>query len=311
MNYLKNLSFSPISYNMSMIKSEILPDILVLNSYYCGEPNYMGSISNKDHYIPHTHKNHELMFMIKGSITQHHPRGDARMIPGELYFAPMGSYHGSYSKTKSETHFIVINFTTACFNNDNYTGMMVDKILNELTKYSRENYKIQLQNEATDLLNDKFLQIDNEFSNKKIGYQQAMVLYLAEIFLVIGRYNKRIKVFNQNNFETTKDRLIREVLLFLQTNYMNSDVTLEKVLQMCPMSRSSFFTVFKEMTNLTFINYLNNLRLNHAENLLRNTQVPVLDISLQSGYNNVSHFNHLFKREFGVSPSQIRKRNKK
>jgi len=290
-----------------MIKNEILPDIIVLNSQYRSHHKHNNSVAHNENYLPHTHKNHELMYMIKGEISQHHPRGDTIMKAEELYFAPMGSYHGSYSTYESDIHFVVINFTTACFKSDNFTGLMVDKTLNDLTKYSREAYKIELQNKANEQLKDKFLQIHDEFNNKAMGYQHAMVLYLAEIFLTIGRNNTNISSLKQNNFETTKERLIREVLLYLQTNYMNSDVNLETALQMCPMSRSSFFTVFKQITNLTFINYLNNLRLNHAENLLINTQVPILDISLQSGFNNISHFNHLFKREFGISPTQMRK----
>lgn len=65
--------------------------------------------------------------------------------------------------------------------------------------------------------------------------------------------------------------------------------------------------VFKENTGMTMTEYFNRAKLNYAKSLLLSTDHTVLDISLSVGFNNLSHFHHAFKKQFGISPSAYRK----
>ena len=56
----------------------------------------------------------------------------------------------------------------------------------------------------------------------------------------------------------------------------------------------------------TFREYLQDIRMQHAARLLRDTRFSVRDIALAAGYHNSSHFYHLFQRHFGVSPATYR-----
>ena len=59
-----------------------------------------------------------------------------------------------------------------------------------------------------------------------------------------------------------------------------------------------------------FKNYLMELRLEYASSLLTNTQETISDISYFSGYNSVSYFSRGFKKKFGISPAEYRKRSR-
>ena len=66
-------------------------------------------------------------------------------------------------------------------------------------------------------------------------------------------------------------------------------------------------SAFKRYMNCTPITYINSIRLNYGEYILRTTDLPIVEIIFDCGFNNTSHFNHLFKERFGYSPSVYRK----
>lgn len=68
---------------------------------------------------------------------------------------------------------------------------------------------------------------------------------------------------------------------------------------------------FKKYYNETPTDFINRLRLNYAANLLANSDDSILEISLSTGFENLSHFYHLFKKHFDVSPKEFRSRHQK
>lgn len=63
---------------------------------------------------------------------------------------------------------------------------------------------------------------------------------------------------------------------------------------------------FKKYLNVTPITFINELRLNYAVNLLLHSDRPILDICLEAGFDNLSHFYHIFKKTFHTTPSEYR-----
>ena len=63
---------------------------------------------------------------------------------------------------------------------------------------------------------------------------------------------------------------------------------------------------FKRHMNMTSIEYLNQYRLEMASRQLAETNLSVTSIALESGFNNISYFNRVFKRKFGVTPMEYR-----
>ena len=63
---------------------------------------------------------------------------------------------------------------------------------------------------------------------------------------------------------------------------------------------------FKQQMGTGFIEYLNDYRLTMAERLLKSSDASVLEIAEQSGFDNLSYFNRIFKRKYGISPGKWR-----
>ncbi len=64
--------------------------------------------------------------------------------------------------------------------------------------------------------------------------------------------------------------------------------------------------IFRKHLDKTPSQYVNELRLNYAANLLTHSDSSVIEIAMQSGFDNLSHFYHLFKKKFDVSPAVFR-----
>ena len=73
------------------------------------------------------------------------------------------------------------------------------------------------------------------------------------------------------------------------------------------MNYSLFSYSFKQYTGSNFVNFLKDIRMKKAKELLAETDMKIIEISQQVGYDNEKHFMKLFKATCGVSPSEYRK----
>ena len=104
-------------------------------------------------------------------------------------------------------------------------------------------------------------------------------------------------------------RLFREAVSYIDNHYMER-LQLNSMAKLAAMSPTYFSYMFKVLKGLTFVQYVNGLRIKRALDLLRLTDKSVYEIAFESGFNNISHFNRIFKRETGMSPNKYRVRTR-
>ena len=83
---------------------------------------------------------------------------------------------------------------------------------------------------------------------------------------------------------------------------------LPEIVSYCNYDKKYLCCVFKKYTGVTMTEYLNDARLNYAVGLLQNTSKTVSDIALELGFSSVSYFNVIFKKRFGATPKEMRKK---
>jgi AraC-like DNA-binding protein len=81
---------------------------------------------------------------------------------------------------------------------------------------------------------------------------------------------------------------------------------IEDIAQLANMTPHAFCKYFKKSTKKTFMTFLNELRICHAKKLLIENRLPISQICMESGFNNVSNFNRQFKTGTGMTPSDFR-----
>ncbi|WP_433620595.1 helix-turn-helix domain-containing protein [Paenibacillus cellulositrophicus] len=119
---------------------------------------------------------------------------------------------------------------------------------------------------------------------------------------VIGPYGKALacdKALHQR-------RLVERAMEYVKENY-DSDVSLERCAEDLGTSPFTLSKAFKHIADINFIDYLIQLRIEKAKELLDDTDMKVGEIALQIGYQ-PSYLNRLFKKLVGVTPGQYRER---
>lgn len=101
------------------------------------------------------------------------------------------------------------------------------------------------------------------------------------------------------------------VIKYIGENYNKSDINVDTISEKTGVSKYKIPKIIKDRFDLTFPGYLNEIRMNEIKRLLIETNLPVLDLSLNVGYNTVSHFNRTFKKREGISPLNYRKKYQK
>ncbi len=115
-------------------------------------------------------------------------------------------------------------------------------------------------------------------------------------------------ILDENYFAKSviyKSVRIRKVNQYVLNNYMN-DVKLQEVAKLAEMNVSAFCRFFKKMTGKTFSQYVKEVRIDFAQQLLMNTNLPSNIIGFECGFSSVSYFNQCFKSISDMSPLKYR-----
>lgn len=104
-----------------------------------------------------------------------------------------------------------------------------------------------------------------------------------------------------NELSVTGDSRIEKSIRFLNRNYQK-DIKLKDLSILVAMNHSSFCRYFKNKTGKTLLEYIYDLRIGYACKLLLENKLDVIQISIECGFNNISHFNRIFKRITDLTP---------
>lgn len=87
----------------------------------------------------------------------------------------------------------------------------------------------------------------------------------------------------------------------------DKDITLPEVASVANMAVTTFCNFFKDQFRVTFVEYLNTVRIGHACKLLADENYNIVEIAYESGFKNLANFNRQFKRFKSMTPSEYRK----
>jgi len=102
---------------------------------------------------------------------------------------------------------------------------------------------------------------------------------------------------------------MRKALDFMEGHYADQ-ITLPSVARKVGLSKSRLSHIFTTQTGMSFIAYLNSIRINWAKYYLVNSRLRISEMAFKVGFGNLSHFNHIFRAATGLSPSQYRRQRK-
>ena len=150
-----------------------------------------------------------------------------------------------------------------------------------------------------------YQQLDT-LSSVKDGFYAVMqfLTILYELSRCEGARTLATSSYAKVEVESDSRRVLK-VKSYIAKNYMD-EIRLNTLADIAGMSPSAFSRFFKLHTGRNLSDYIIEMRLGYASRMLVDTARSIAEISFQSGFNNLSNFNRIFKKKKGCSPSEFR-----
>ena len=153
-----------------------------------------------------------------------------------------------------------------------------------------------------------FERLHREFSDKNYGYDIACVSIIAQILLTLLRESDNSSL--KSPVSEDIKRRIYDCMIFMRRNF-KEDLTEEICAKNISLSRCYFSRNFKAVTGRSFKEYLNLVRIEHANSLLSTTDKSVSEIASICGFGSASHFIYTYKKSQSTTPLAYRNKNKR
>jgi AraC-like DNA-binding protein len=155
-------------------------------------------------------------------------------------------------------------------------------------------------------------------AKEEIGARMEKLVWLDKFAKVIEllcilqdmAWTEEYDVLNADGYtfevENTDNNRINVIYDYVQNNFKEV-ISLDEIAELANMTVPSFCRYFKRISGKKFTRFVNEIRIVHACKLLTEQQLSITNISFESGFNNISHFNRIFKDITKKSPSDYRK----
>ena len=245
--------------------------------YKCG-PQYM---------VDRTHKRYFLVYIINGACVYRAPDGSmARLTEGDiLLYRP---FERQWLKADPSDP---VTFLGASFSGH---------ILETLMRTCRLN-KMMYRHHG---INQDLIRLfENLISAITLNHNNACLVGL--LMQLIGEIERNVCCGQKNLPKESDSKNLIKVENYLRSNY-NKKLTVNEIALIAGYSVSRFQYLFKKQFGVSAMDYLINVRLQMAKDMLRYDLLPVYEIAYSVGFNDPYYFSKMFKKRAGVSPREYR-----
>lgn len=270
------------------LKSQRLADVFRFISFYPFET-----------YGPHKHLRLEINHVKKGNCMMHLDNESINFVEGDTMIILSNVNHvfeaGSGGTTLMQLEFLPEIFSGFDLN---FPGCIDGIGLGSISPFSEENKLIKIVNNIG--IMRVVQRIVNELEGKNSYYQYLVVMYYAELLVLIYRY------MSENYLPICQNDALKRAISFIRFNY-HKDISINDVAIQADISERYLRSLFSQYLNISPLDYLNQIRINKSIELLRNTELSVKEICFQCGFQSPQYFSRIFKQQTGISPREVAK----
>lgn len=210
-------------------------------------------------------------------------------------------YHKTVAISDEPYECILIRFTRAFA--EPLIQMVGWTVVDQLSAQTMFNFSEDSQKKIARM----FMEMEEEYK-KELPYRE-FILQGMLFRLLFTVYEEKMSV---SNIITNKEALtppIMESLVYIEKNFMNNP-TLEEIAKVAGFSTAYFSRLFSSQLGKSYTEYLDNVKIKHAQILLTQTKKTIMEIAEETGYCHGNYLNSQFKKKIGITPGQYRKKNR-
>lgn len=253
---------------------------------------HINDISARGQYFPpHWHEHIELHYVREGKTLLHLNQKEIWAEKGNLVIANSNDLHAGYCDG-SHMEVLVMIFEMEAFSKE----------------LSDKNVIFQSLIEKDKVIDNIMSEIYREYSSQRIGYRLVCKGELLRLIAHLVR-EYTVEFLTERESDRRKKQLERLnlVLDYIQSNYTRQ-IGNGELADVLHLSEDRFNHLFKESMGMAPLQYINEVRIKKAMNLLKKKEGTVAEIADSVGFSDYNHFGRQFRRYYGCTPSEILKR---
>lgn len=272
----------------------------------------------------HQHDFYEMVLILRGTC-QHYYRGShIPLIPGDLFVIPPHQPHSyqfqeNISLCNCQFYRSILGSSPEHFVSDiAYTALQqkisARKRLQDLQVFCNKGPNISLRyvgninsqgiihldRSEQEFIFSNFVNLLNEQRDRKFGFERVKQMLLEHILIQI----KRVQMHQFENLDRSvswQDEMVDKVLGTIENN-LAAEYDFNQIASEQNISISYFRSIFKDITGLSPVEYLNRVRILRALELLQTSQNSISEVAAKVGIYDPNYFSRLFKKIIGYSP---------
>ncbi|WP_211745659.1 AraC family transcriptional regulator [Paenibacillus sp. Marseille-Q4541] len=254
---------------------------------------------------PHWHKEIEIILITSGKVNLGVNNRSMELAADQAVIINGGDVHYVLASPGSER--LVFQMDLSIFNDVimlHNTPITLKELLSRIEGFSTR-WDTELQDRFIRLLKE----IYKEEVNQEIGYTYAIKSKLYELVNILFREIPQLDVSHKGNNEVNSQEILERLSIvfeYIEKNYTHP-IKLEDASTVVGFSPYYFARFFKKYTGKTFIEFLNEYRIDKAKWILLNEDIPITELVERVGFGSNKTFYRLFKQKIGVSPLSFKK----
>lgn len=254
----------------------------------------------------HYHNNYEISFITEGSGKRIVADSIEEFQSGDLVFIGRNLPHvwiaDKETRTPSSRSLEMVFLQ--------FTSNVLSQQLLILPEFSHVKRALDLSERGIQIVGQTLNEVSEIMLQLPYLKSFDRMLHFFKLMDIIGKSETNIQLASKEYLKmrfTTGNKRISAIHEYLMKNY-REEVDLKRLAELVNMAEGSLCRFFKMNMGMTIFEYLNKLKTEFACKLLMDHDLSILEVCLDSGFNNLSHFNKQFKKTTGVPPSEYRKR---
>lgn len=241
---------------------------------------------------PHFHKYYEIYYLISGSRRYFIENEIYDVLPGDIILIPEMTTHKVLRAPDSSPNEYHERFLLSPHKED----------IPEVFLPCFNTHIYHLPKEAKKEIENCFqsLQARSEKRDKYRHYHN-----LANLYRILCTLTSLPTAPQEEQSLSKNDLIMQDAASYIKENFTHS-ITLEDLAKKYSFSKEYFSALFKQTTGFGFNEYLNQMRIAHATNLLISSSTPITEIGELCGFNDSNYFSKVFKKTTGTSPMNFR-----
>jgi AraC-like DNA-binding protein/quercetin dioxygenase-like cupin family protein len=274
-----NLKPIPQTITFEPLVTQLHVDEILTTYYQVRKGNYV--------FPGEAHQYYELVYIDHGQMEMTVDGNDFTLKKYDLMLYYPGQFHSHHTEPDQTCSYLTVIFKMR----DDLPESMINRVY-----HTRKDIYQVLCSFMKSVQTDDFLN------------QELSILYLKEIMILLHQFDHKEEVEASSNpmQEHYENSLLNEIIVYINNN-LYSAFTVEDLCMKFSISRSSLQNLFRANLHISPKQYISNLKLSQAKQLIQEHTRTISEISDMLGFTSIHYFSRKFKLQYGVSPSDYSK----